>query len=123
MARQPLTVIVAFIDGWIAQWKVYVPGAVNVRTPTEPGAMRAVLQEPSSIVTVWLVLSLFFQPTTSPTLAVAGLGEKAKPLIVSLTVGAAVETAHAPAAATEAAGAPLGAGVASTAADAPLVVG
>jgi len=60
---------------------------------------------------VWLMLSLFVQPITSPTLAVTGSGEKAKFLIVTLTVAAAPAAAGAQAAALLAAAVSEGAAV------------
>lgn len=85
-----MIVIVPFIRvGWIAQWYVYVPGALNTSACVCPVAIVSVAHVPSSREAVCPALSLFVQPIASPTLAVTGSGEKAKFLIDTATFGAA----------------------------------
>lgn len=66
---------------WITQWYATVPAfsALNVFDPLENGWVSKL---PSSAVTLWLVPSSLVTVIVSPTLAVRGVGEKEKFLIV-----------------------------------------
>src|SRR2546423_15013450 len=74
-ARQRVTTTVPDMPSpplppWKAQWYGYVPGFVNLRLKVLPAPSVGDSNEPSSAVTVWLLLPSLVQGTVAPALAV-----------------------------------------------------
>jgi hypothetical protein len=76
--------IVPFIEGWIEQWYMYVPGWVNVKekdAPGESGSEENAAGEPASETIVCVAPSLFTHVTPVPVFTVRVGGSNAKFLI------------------------------------------
>jgi hypothetical protein len=77
--------IVPFIDGWIEQWYVYVPGWANVNVydaPVESESEENAVGEPESETMVCGAESWLVHLTTAPVFTVRADGSNAKFLIV-----------------------------------------
>lgn len=76
--------IVPFIEGWIEQWYMYVPGWVNVKekdAPGESGSEENAAGEPASETMECVAPSLFTHVTPVPVFTVRVEGSNAKFLI------------------------------------------
>ena len=90
---------------WTAQWYAYVPAFEKVWLNVAPPARDLLSNEPSSAVTVCVVVSPFDHVTVDPTATVIEPGLKAKPLIATALPAAAGAAADDGAAAGDAAAA------------------
>jgi hypothetical protein len=73
--------IVPFIEGWIEQWYMYVPGWVKVKekdAPGESGSEENAAGEPASETMVCVAPSLFTHMTPVPVFTVRVGGSNAK---------------------------------------------
>lgn len=77
-----LTIIVALIEGWTAQWYGYAPAALKKVVLLPPAGIEPVSHAPLSLVDVWGAASLFFHVIVVPRDIVSTAGLKAKPLMM-----------------------------------------
>jgi hypothetical protein len=106
-----VTVIVAFIVGWISQWYAYVPGVANVKDMLAPAPIGLQSNEvPSSAVAVWVVASWLVQVTVVPAGTESVAGENAKPAMVTVCVPVAPSVQPPAAVVAVAAGVPASVG-------------
>jgi hypothetical protein len=68
---------------WIEQWYLTIPDLANADEKLAPGFGSPLSKDPLSAVTVWAILSVFFQVTFWRTFVVAVAGWKAKFWIVA----------------------------------------